>query len=140
MLALNLVLKHLGIRRLGLVTPYSDAVQSKIVENYQAIGFDCVGERHSGIEVNFDFSQIPADDVRSMAHAVAECKPEAIIIICTNLNCAHIVADLERELGIPIFDSTSAVVWHALRLADVDTSSISGWGSLFTDSTFAKLR
>jgi len=140
MLALNLILRHLDVARLGLVTPYSDAVQSKIVENYQSAGFNCVAERHSGIEFNFEFSKIPASDVRAMAEQVAEAKPEAIIIICTNLNCAHIVADLEAELGIPVFDSTSAVVWHALRLADVDTSSINGWGSLFTESTFASLR
>lgn len=139
MLALNFALNRIGVKRLGLVTPYSDQVQSKIVDNYSEAGFDCVSERHSGIEVNFEFSKIPATDVAQMAREVAQAKPEAIIIICTNLNCAHIVPELEAELGIPVFDSTSAVVWHALRLAGVETLSLSDWGSLFTQEKYQSI-
>lgn len=139
MLALNLVLKHLDVQRLGVVTPYSDTVQKKILENYSHAGFDCVAERHSGIEVNFEFSRIPASSVTQMALEVAESRPEAIIIICTNLNCAHVVPDLEAKLGIPVFDSTSAVVWHALRLAGVDTTAIRQWGSLFCESQYQNI-
>lgn len=139
MLALNLVLNHINVRRLGIVTPYSDAVQSKILQNYRDAGFDTVAERHSGIEVNFEFSKIPAQEVGRMAHEVAQSKPEAMIIICTNLNCAHIVPQLEAELGIPIFDSTSVVVWHALRLAGVNTSCIRDWGSLFTQDEYQSI-
>jgi maleate isomerase len=35
---------------------------------------------------------------------------------------------VEAELGVPLFDSTSATVWAALRLAGADLSGVSGWG------------
>lgn len=129
--ALNLILRATGAMRFGLVTPYLDDVQSKIVENYATEGFEVVAERHSGISVNFEFSQIPGEDIATMVRNVALEKPDAIIIVCTNLDSPGLVEDLERELGIPVYDSLSAVVWHSLRLASVDTSAIAGWGSLF---------
>lgn len=136
MLALNLILTRTDARQFALVTPYRDDVQRAIVDNYRAEGFDVVAERHSGITENFAFSEIPPQDVAAMARAVvaetnAGPRPRAVIIVCTNLNSAHLVPELERELGVPVYDSTSAVVWHALRLAGADANSIDGWGSLF---------
>jgi maleate isomerase len=66
-----------------------------------------------------------------MCREVAKAKPEAIAIYCTNLRGAPLAEELEAELGIPVLDSISTVVWKSLRLAGVDTSRISGWGQLF---------
>jgi maleate isomerase len=135
MKALNEILLATDARRFGLVTPYIDEVQQKIIENYQAAGFDIAAERHSGIQVNYDFCEIGADHIAAMTRAVAAARPQAIIIVCTNLRSAPLVDQLERELDIPIYDSLSAVVWHALRLTGVDTSPIHGWGRLFAYAT-----
>jgi maleate isomerase len=40
---------------------------------------------------------------------------------------------LEQEFGVPIYDSIATVVWKALRLAQVDTRRVSGWGRLFSE-------
>jgi maleate isomerase len=133
MLALNFILSTRKVRRLGLVTPYIQGVQSAIVKNYASAGIECVAERHTGMKVNFEFARIDPEVVRDQVREVAAAGPEAIIIVCTNLNSAHLVESLESELGLPVYDSTSAVVWHALRIAGVDTTSIQGWGSLFDD-------
>jgi maleate isomerase len=42
-----------------------------------------------------------------------------------------LVEGLERELGIPIYDTISVVVWKSLVLAGVDPSRVTGWGRLF---------
>ena len=130
MKALNILLDATETRKFGLVTPYIGAVQRKIIENYSASGFSVVAERHSNISENFAFSQIPPADIAAMVRAVAAEKPPAIMIVCTNLNSARLVEELEQELGIPIYDSTTAVVWQSLRLAGIDTRSVSGWGRL----------
>jgi maleate isomerase len=62
---------------------------------------------------------------------VAKDRPDAITIICTNLKVAPSVAKLERETGIPIYDTIATVVWKCLKLAGVDTRRVSDWGSLF---------
>ena len=132
MLALNWILQQTSSTRFALVSPYTDDVQAAILANYRTIGFECIAESHLGAHVNFEFSQVKPERIRAQVIDVARSRPDAIIIVCTNLHAAGLVAELEAETGIPIYDSTSAVVWHALRLAAVDTQSLSSWGSLFT--------
>ncbi len=131
MMALNAILDATGVRRFALVTPYLDDVQEHIIANYTAGGYHIAAERHLGISENFAFSEVPAAEIAGMVRAVAVEQPDAIMIVCTNLNAAQLVDELERELHLPIYDSLSAVVWHALKLAGIDPTPITGWGRLF---------
>lgn len=130
-LALNEIFAATNLQRFGLVTPYLPEVQNAIVRNYAAAGFDCVAERHLALRDNFSFSEVTADQMRAMARDVATAKPEAIVILCTNLRGAPLAEELEAELGIPVYDSIATVVWKSLQLAGADTRRITGWGRLF---------
>ncbi len=132
-LALNEILRATGVARFGLVTPYRDDVQEKIVANYGRSGFQCVAERHLGLQDNYSFSEVSADQLRAMAREVAKAKPQAITIFCTNLRGAPLAEELERELGIPVYDSIATVLWKSLKLAGVDTRRVQGWGRLFRE-------
>ncbi|MBG7619784.1 aspartate/glutamate racemase family protein [Herbaspirillum sp. AP02] len=132
-LALNEIFDITGVKRFGLVTPYLDEVQAAIVKNYAASGLECVSERHLRKQDNFSFSEVGAEELRAMVREVAKDKPEAITIFCTNLRGAPLVEELEREVGIPIYDTISTVVWKSLQQAGADPSRIRGWGSLFRD-------
>jgi maleate isomerase len=131
MLALNEILQQRNVTRLGYVTPYLDDVQARILGNYAGLGIVCQGERHLGLRDNFSFSEVPVSQLETMTHEVAKAKPDAIAIICTNLRAAPSVAKLERETGIPIYDTIATVVWKCLRLAGVDARRVTDWGSLF---------
>ena len=130
-LANNELFRRNAVRQFGLVTPYTDDVQSKILANYAAAGFDCIAERHLGISENFAFSEIDDETILQMCRDVAQHKPQAISIICTNMRGAHLAEQLEAELGIPIYDSISVVVLRALELAGIAPSRIKGWGKIF---------
>lgn len=132
-LALNEILTRTGVGRFGLVTPYLDAIQERIVENYRRAGFACVAERHLGEPENFAFSEVTAETVVAMVREVAEAGPQAITTFCTNLRAAPLVDALEREIGIPIYDTISVVVWKSLRMAGVDPRRVEGWGRLFRE-------
>ena len=132
-LALNEIFRRTGVTRFGLVTPYLDDVQSAIVKNYAASGFECVAERHLRLQDNFSFSEVDAEAMRRMVREVAKQKPQAITIFCTNLRGAPLVEDLEAETGIPIYDSIATVVWQSLQLASADVGRIQGWGRLFQE-------
>ena len=132
-LALNEIFRATGVTRFGLVTPYVDDVQRAIVNNYRSAGFECVAEQHLGIQDNYAFSEVGAEQLRAMVRAVAEAKPQAITILCTNLRGAPLVEELESELGIPIYDSIATVVWKSLKLVGVDTRRVRGWGRLFAE-------
>lgn len=136
-LALNEILQRTGVQRFGLVTPYRADVQSAIVANYAQLGLACVAERHLGLQDNFSFSEVSADQLRSMVREVMsgppEQRPEAVVILCTNLRGAPRVEELEQAFGVPVYDSIATVVWKALRLAGVDTRRVTGWGRLFRE-------
>ncbi|MDK3073626.1 aspartate/glutamate racemase family protein [Sedimentitalea sp. JM2-8] len=130
-LAINEALERLDVDSFGLVTPYVEDVQRLIVANYKIAGFECRAERHLGETVNFAFSNATHDTVRRLVYEVAESKPGAIAIMCTNMQGAAIARELEQETGIPILDSTAAAVWGGLRTAGRDTKGLSRWGSMF---------
>jgi maleate isomerase len=132
MLALNEVLAATGVKRFGLVTPYIDTVQHRIIANYATLGITCNAERHLGIQDNFAFAEVSPTTLTEMIHAVAATKPDAIGIICTNLCAAPLVAALEAVTEIPIYDTIATAVWKSLRLAGADPASVTGWGRLFT--------
>jgi maleate isomerase len=132
-LALNEIFRRTGVRRFGLVTPYTDDVQQRIVANYARAGFDCVAERHLGWSDNWSFSEVPTDALAAMAREVARERPDAITFLCTGLQSAPLVEALERELGMPIYDSISTVVWKSLVLAGAEPRRVQGWGRLFQE-------
>jgi maleate isomerase len=127
-LALNEIFERTGVHRFALVTPYLD---DAILRNYAAAGYECVAERHLGLRDNFSFSEVDAERLRAMVREVAAARPEAIVILCTNLRGAPLVAELEAETGIPIHDSVATVVWKSLQLAGADARRVRGWGRLF---------
>jgi maleate isomerase len=135
-LALDEIFAKTGVRRLGLVTPYRTDVQQAIVAQYARRGIDVAAERHLELQDNFSFAEVDAATLQGMVREVAatvDARPDAIIILCTNLRGAPLVPALEAELGIPVYDSISAVVWKSLLLAGLDPRRIRGWGRLFTE-------
>jgi maleate isomerase len=130
-LALNEAFRERQVKRFGLVTPYTADVQAAIVRNYAAAGFECVAERHLGIAENYAFAEVSGETLSGAIRDVAAARPDAIAILCTNLRGAPLAAPLERELGIPIYDSIATVTWASLRLAGADPGRVRGWGSLF---------
>jgi maleate isomerase len=134
MLALNDVLASTDVKQLGFVTPYRDDVQDRILTNYSGLGITCRGERHLGLQDNFSFSEVTRQQIAEMTRTVASEAPQAIAVICTNLNAAWLVDELEREVGIPIYDTIATVIWKSLILAGVDPSRVTGWGTLFRNA------
>ncbi|MCG5241423.1 aspartate/glutamate racemase family protein [Azospirillum doebereinerae] len=133
MLALNEILETTGRKRFAIVSPYLDEIQETMVANYNAAGFEVVAERHLNDRGNFSFSEVSEERIERMCAEVAEAKPDAIAIICTNMRGAPVAERVEKALGIPVYDTVSTVVWKALRMTGVDTRRVQGWGSLFQE-------
>ena len=132
-LALVELFRLSGVTRFGLVSPYTEDVQSAIAANFRSEGFECAAERHLGMRVNFDFSEVEPETIAAMVRDVAKSRPQAITVFCTNMDGASLAEDLERETGIPVYDSIATAVWGALRAARIDPAGVTGWGRLFRD-------
>ena len=132
-LALNEALEKSGARDFALVTPYLGSVQETIVANYRRSGFNVTAERHLDLQVNFSFAEVTEEEIARLVREVAQTRPKAITTFCTNLRAAHLVPRLEEEIGIPIYDTVSTVIWKQLRMAGVDARKVRGWGRLFQE-------
>lgn len=130
-LALNELLALRGIRRLALVTPYTQDVQERIVANYRAIGIEVVAERHLSIRDNHAFGLVQPAQLRQLIGEVAQARPQAIATYCTNLRAAPLADEVERSLDIPLLDTVSTTVWGMLRAAGISPAAVTGWGRLF---------
>ena len=133
MLALNKALELWGVKRLGLITPYQDDVQKKIVENYAGIGV-LIGEgmeRHLKVVKNNDIADIRDEVLDDLVSQVVAQRVDAVTTFCTNLVAAQHVEFWEEKYGLPVFDTVTTVIWDMLRECGVDAKVLAGWGIIF---------
>ena len=115
-MAINRQLMDLGATRIGLVTPYVEELEARIVANYTRAGYSVVAADRLDLTVNTDYAAVLPTRIATMVRKVAVARPEAIVIMCTNLAGASVAPSLSRELGIPVIDSVRAAVEHSLKL------------------------
>jgi maleate isomerase len=131
-LALFEALRLAEATTVGLVTPYPDDMQAAIVRCFALEGVTVTAAaNHAVTRSNFELSEISPEVLTGMVKGVAEAGPGVIVTFCTNLAGTDLVAGWETNFAVPVYDSIAVTVWHALRLAGVDASRISSWGSLF---------
>lgn len=123
-------------RRFGLLTPYLDDVQGKIVEIFGGEGYGVVAESHLKRTVNVEFADIGEDVLDGqMEDVVGKMSGESVKVVstfCTNLRAAQRVKHWEEKYpGLMVFDTVATVVWDMLRMLKVDTREIVDWGKLF---------
>lgn len=132
-LAFDEVFRRTGTRSIGLVTPYLDDVQARIAQNFSANGYPCVSERHLGIQDNYAFGLVTSEQVEAMCRETAAAAPDALAVVCTNVRAAPLVPDLERRLGVPVYDSVAVTVWKCLTMVGIAPARLSAWGRMFAD-------
>jgi maleate isomerase len=127
------ILGRLGARSQGLVTPYTSDIQEKIRATFAADGIDCPAERHLDLRDNFSFGLVTQSAIRQMITDVAACGPDAVTVLCTNLNGASLAAELETPDGPVILDSVSVTLWGCLNAIGVRPDRIRNNGRIFSD-------
>ena len=126
-LALHDALTALGARRIGLVTPYLGSVQTAILANLRAAGFETGGERHLEDPGNYSFADHDDALVTRLVQEVAAEGCDAIAIHCTNFRGLKAAAAVTE---VPVLDSVAVALWGALRAAGADASRVAGLGPL----------
>jgi maleate isomerase len=120
------------VRLLGLVTPYREDVQRKIEQNLATIGITCPAERHLGLQDNFSFAETSEATIKGMVREVGKAGCDAVAIVCTNMRGAALAAAMEREIGVPVYDSVAVTLWKCLEIVGVDPGGLRNWGRLFS--------
>ena len=118
---------QLGVRRIALATPYSEAIETLGAVYWKAAGLDVVAHRRlEGVTNIYDETEARAYE---LGRSIDMREAEALLISGTGLPTAGIIQRLENELGKPVVTGQTAALWHALRVAGVD-ARVSGYGRL----------
>jgi maleate isomerase len=123
------LLELTGQRRCALALPYIDDVAARIVEVFSAEGLEIVSAAHAGVSENRAMAFVSEDRVRRLVHEADVPEADCVLIYCTGVAGAQLVAELEEELGKPVYDSVAMALWKGLRLVGIEPR-LSGWGSL----------
>lgn len=127
-------LRALGVSKVALATPYSEAMNAHEASFLAACGIETVAMAGLGLGANGpeEFKQIarqPDGTSAEIARSVDRPDAEAIVISCTDFASLDAIEPLEAELGKPIVTSNQATFWAALRAAGID-DKLRGFGIL----------
>ncbi|MGJ8573135.1 MAG: maleate cis-trans isomerase family protein [Hoeflea sp.] len=104
-------LQMLGVKRLGLVTPYVESIAAPVRDAFIASGFEIGEVLTFGEEVEARVARIAPESIKAAARAAAK-GADAVFLSCTNLRTLDVIDELEAELGIPVLSSNQALAWH----------------------------
>jgi len=121
--------RALGVRRLAVVTPYTEDINRLIATFLLDQGLAIAGYTAFDLDSDEAMSGIAAADLVEAVVAADRAEAEAVFISCTALRAGGCIAPLEARLGKPVITSNQALLWHALRLAGVD-GGVPGFGRL----------
>lgn len=126
-------LNALGVKRVAMATPYTDATNAKERAFIERHDFEVIDIKGLGLGGSLDkiqkISRIPPSDVYDHAKSVDSPDADALLICCTDFGSADVVQVLEDELGKPVVTSNTATLWAALRRTGID-DPVGGYGRL----------
>lgn len=130
-LAYDALMRDMGVKRLGLVTPYLGEIERLMIENYAALGIEVVASQRLEDKGNYSFATYPPEQVGAMITEVAQADPDAIAVVCTNFRGAPVAVRIEDATGIPVLDSVAVTAAHCLARVGLDPARVTGWGGVF---------
>ncbi|MGF6368002.1 maleate isomerase [Paraburkholderia sp. RAU6.4a] len=122
-------LRHVGGKRIVLLTPYIEEINTREVAYLCQHGID-VAEYHGlGLHAPDEMMAIEPESWLEFALKHRDDSADAYLISCAAIRTLGVIDAMEKVLGRPVITSNQAMVWHALRVSAID-DSVHGAGSL----------
>jgi len=118
--ALLEALHALSAHRIALVTPYMAPLARTVVDYIEHEGFDVVDYRALEVEDNHAVGCIPADRVMDAARELDLTDVDAVVLsACVQMPSLSLIAEAERELGVPVISAATAGAFSLFRALGV---------------------
>lgn len=115
--ALIAACKHLGVTRIGLVSPYVAAVSDRLRAALAEAGVSVLDFASFDQAEEAKVARIsPASLARAAKDMARASECEAVFLSCTNLRTLDVIADVEAATGKPVLSSNQVLAWHLCRL------------------------
>lgn len=126
-------LRHLGVRRLTMVTPYLHEIadiERRFFE-HALPGLEIVNVANLNIGPNLPKGRLHPWDTYRMVRQTDTDDTDAVFISCCNWRSLEILDPLEAALGKPALSSVQASYWAAARLLRL--GPVAGYGRLLAE-------
>lgn len=124
--AAQAALRHVGARRIGLVSPYTASIAAGLQQAFEAAGFTVPSAISFGEQVEANVARINSCSIAAAARAVADGGDiDAVFLSCTNLRTLDVIGRIEREIDLPVVGSNLALAWRMAALSG-DHGAIQG--------------
>lgn len=118
-LAARAAFDALAVRRVALLTPYTEAVTADMVGYFAGAGIEITRARCFGLDDDREMARLTQDAIVAAALRTVGPGDEALFVSCTALRACEAVERIEDATGLPVVTSNQAGLWQALQLADV---------------------
>ena len=102
-------------QRVGVLTPYVDALNDKIQSSLEQEGLDVVGVRGMGITANAEIGAVEPERIAEFASdEFAGAELELLFVSCTNFRALEARERIEQDLELPVVTSNHAALESVL--------------------------
>lgn len=116
MAAVRNELRRLGVRSLGVLTPYPDALNERIQSSLEADGFAVTAMAGMGLVDSLAIADVSSQEIHEFALARCRGVPmEALFIACCTFRAYDARDTIRGSLGVPVVTSNQAALEAALR-------------------------
>lgn len=122
-------MKLFGVKRIAVLTPYIDEVNTSIAEYLAARDKSISAFTSFKLAENEDMARLTAESIYQGALEADRDDAEALFISCTAIRAVDVVEKIEQKLGKPVITAVQAMFWQSLRLTGF-TESVPGYGQL----------
>jgi maleate isomerase len=111
--ALLAALKHLGIRRMAIASPYDARVTGRLAAYLAEADVDVVSSAHLGL--SSEIWEVPYEGTLRLVREADSDDAEAVFVSSSNLATYDVIAPLEAELGKPVITANQVTMWAVLE-------------------------
>ncbi|MFB3884971.1 MAG: hypothetical protein ACE144_07065 [Thermodesulfobacteriota bacterium] len=126
--------RHLGARRISVVTPFVEENNRNIKKFLEGSGFSVSNIKGLGLHSNLDIARLPSYAPYQLARSVVleNRETDAIYIPCTQWAPSFSAHQLEKDFGLPVVTPNIAMIWYVFRSLNL-RGEIKGFGRLLEE-------
>jgi len=121
--------KTLGVQRISILTPYTEAVNREVASIFSTHGYEVLNIAGFGFEDDTAMTFIDPQDIATAATEICDPRADLLFISCTALRASLVLEQIEQHIGKPVVSSNQALAWHSLQLAGY-AKQVYGFGHL----------
>ncbi|HKZ94949.1 MAG TPA: aspartate/glutamate racemase family protein [Candidatus Bathyarchaeia archaeon] len=123
-------MKALGLSRISVATPYTEAINELERQFLERSGFIIDRMIGLGLIDNLEIGKTKPETLISLVRKADSSRSDGVFISCTNLPTISIISRLEETLEKPVVSSNTATLWAMLKRMQ-ESLNTSRFGKLF---------